>query len=231
MRQFGVVLLVISMCWPAQPFAFDILNPGAWFAPSVCPMVAPEVAVFLTPSGVVIDQTADAEAMDLASRSLVGASRIGWTTNGLAIAEIQSRADLVTNQIRLGDGRWCATLHSAAIGLGYLDPIRVMVSKRYAKFSCQYQAILEHEGLHVDIYRQTLTDHMRGFGPRVIERVIAAGPAYGATPEIASAGVEALLNEVVQEVIGGIKAESSRKNAVIDTDQSYFAIQARCPAW
>lgn len=231
MRFLAALTLSIALLPSTQASAIDVFNPESWFAPSICPMDLPKVTVRSTPSGVVIDQTLDAHGMEEASRTLIGASRAGWTTNGLAIAELRSRADLITNQVKLKDGSWCATLHDAVIGIGYGDPIKVMISKRYEKYSCQYRAVLEHEWLHVDVYRETLAGHLRGVEDRVVELLMAEGPGYGPTAAAASAAVERTVDGIVMEIIEGIKAESDRRNSVLDSDQSYFSIQAQCPGW
>ena len=223
------VLFVGLMVQPSS--AFDPFHPDRWFAPEICRAVVPDVVVSSIPSEVRIDHSMSSDQIDAAARRLRGSVMAGWRTNGLAEARLRTDGATTVSVVQLADGRWCGYLESADFLISYEDPLNIYISSTYDVGSCPYKAILHHELQHVDIYRNTLREHLSGAGERVTEIMVAAGPVIRRSKQEVSDMLESRVGQAVMDIANGIAAEAKRRNAALDTPQSYQVVQSECRNW
>lgn len=223
------VLLSTGLCPPAA--GFDLFRPDLWFAPSDCVVQIPDISVSSRESEVLIDHSMPHERIDGIARDLRGAVMSGWRTNGLAAAQLRSEGDTFMSIQELSDGSWCGSLEGGRFDIGYDDPMRIYVTSQYAPGSCPYEAIVQHELQHVDIYRSVLSAHLGDADRRIATIVFGNGPVRGATKGDVAAGIDAIVERAVSEVVDEIAAESRQRNGVLDTVDNYMRVQSACPQW
>lgn len=225
-----VAALVASMLsTPAT--AFDLLRPLDWFAPVSCNAEIPKIRISRSKATVRLDHTQDHRSIEGRMRTLAAAVRDGWTTNGLAIAQLQTEGESVTREIRLQDGSYCVTLNEANFLIGYDDPITIFISNRYPEGTCEYEAILRHERQHVDIYQQVLEQHLKGVVPSVVEAVRVYGPVYAPTAEAGRSRIKERIAQLIGTIADGVSGEARLRNAALDTPESYLLVQSQCDNW
>ena len=71
-----------------------------------------------------------------------------WIPTGLTLADSRYELKTATKIYDLGYGRYCAVLNQVHLFLGYRD-IDVYISSKYARGTCEYHSILNHENTHV----------------------------------------------------------------------------------
>lgn len=129
------------------------------------------------------------------------------------------------------DGRVCVMLEALRATWQVVD-LTVDVASEYAPGSCQYREVRAHEDEHVRITGYTL----RQFGPILKARLERAAAA--SVPRWDRAGsrdaVERMtrsLSAAGSEVLAEFQADLKRRNAAIDTPESYREVSKRCKTW
>lgn len=229
--KLAIAALALLASAQAPALAFDLMRPLSWLAPSGCSAEVPTIRIGRTEPSVLIDHSKDHRQIDVEARTLKSAVQEGWMTNGLAIARLRTEGESITRETQLQDGRWCVTLSEARFVIGYESPINVFISKRYAKGSCEYDAILRHESQHVEIYEEVLEQHLSGIVPNLVEAIRLSGPAYGKTAASARAAIEGRVNSLISTLADGITTEARQRNGALDTPESYRAVQSQCDGW
>lgn len=228
MRPFVILALLLATS-PAQ--AFDILDPSTYFAPSSCELTSPEVKVTTSDTPVQVDVSHSSEDLDGMGRSMKGALREGWVTNGLTTAFLRTSVDSVTKVSKLSDGRWCAALVNVTFSADYESPIHVFISNRYAPGSCQYGAVYGHEMQHVGISKAILAADMDGAEARIQADIVGRGSFVAATQQQARDAAEAVANAEMLQLSDLITREAGARNAALDTESNYRRIESQCPQW
>ena len=231
MKPFVHALALVAAMLPSPAFAFDILRPMDWFAPTSCNAEVPNIRISRNKATVRIDHSQDHRSIEGRMRTLSAAVRDGWTTNGLAIAQLQTEGESVTREVRLQDGRYCVTLNEANFLLGYGDPITIFISNRYPEGTCEYEAILRHERQHVAIYQQVLEQHLKGVVPSIVEAVRVYGPVYAPTAEAGRDRIKERIAQLIGTIADGVSGEARLRNAALDTPESYLLVQSQCDNW
>ena len=228
-KTLAAALITTGICSPAA--GFDLFRPDLWFAPSDCVVQVPDITVSSRASEVMIDHSMPHERIDGIARDLRGAVMSGWRTNGLAAAQLRSEGDTFMSIQEMSDGSWCGYLEAARFDIGYDDPMRVYVTSQYPQGTCPYEAIVQHELQHVDIYRSVLSSHLDDADRRIAAIVFGNGPVRGETKDDVAAGIDALVERAVSEVVDEIAAESRQRNGVLDTVDNYMRVQSACSQW
>lgn len=172
-----------------------------------------------------------APANEIARRSQEAGSTAAGppaVTRGVTLTKLAVRTSYTLAERTFPDGRRCAALKHIEARLGY-DGITVLIDRRYDKGTCQYRTILEHELEHVRINKDAVRVHEDAFRRGLQQllrrwegRWVPAGDAKQLDRE---------LNKVVSDAMEQIRASARRRNARIDTPESYAAVQERCDSW
>ena len=155
---------------------------------------------------------------------------LDWQPVGLTQTELEFRMRVEVNAAPAGGKRFCGSLDRVEAFLGYGD-LYVYIARKYRRRSCHYESILEHENLHVSIFRDTL-EH---YAPRVEKRLRQT--AERLTPVLVGSAQQAAnqLQEAMQRrmrpLFREMNATLDRANAAIDTPENYKREQAHCKNW
>jgi hypothetical protein len=147
---------------------------------------------------------------------------------GLTIGRYDLEVTVNDDTVR-DDSGYCTRLRAAAVEIG-LKQLDVIVDRRFAPGSCERQAVLDHEGEHVEVFR----DALRYYLP-VLERALAqtALPRDipGADPKAAQAAYLELITDSLKPVFAAIHNRARDKNARLDLPEIYAAVFKRCRQW
>ncbi len=118
----------------------------------------------------------------------------------------------------------------AEIHVGFDKPVKILLPDRYPRNGCPYAALLSHETQHVDINRSALASGEPRFR-RAVEDLAGIFPIRSDDVEEARVQAEAVAAEAVERVRQSVLDEIGARNAAIDTEASYRALQALCDDW
>lgn len=154
----------------------------------------------------------------------------GRRVHGLTHSSLGYQLQGAFDAVGLADGTWCLWPRAVHADLGY-TATTVYVSRDYPKGTCAFAAVLSHEHDHVAINEQVVEDHagrLRG----VLARLARQGfPMAGPDPEILRAHAQAMMDAAFRDALGPLLAERTRRNAAIDTEAGYRALNAQCEQW
>jgi len=153
-----------------------------------------------------------------------------WIPTGLTVADENYQLKTNTKIYQLGHNRYCAVLKSANLFIGYRN-IDVYITSKYRQNSCEYESILNHENVHVQIFRDTLYLHSQGIERTISKKAAMLGPVYLRSPDAAANKLQSLLDAQIRPLFKRMSGDISRKNARIDTKANYRREQAMCSNW
>ncbi len=154
----------------------------------------------------------------------------GWSPSGLTVADENYRIRTKTKLYQLGRDRFCAVLKSANLFIGFKN-IDVYLINKYRKGSCEYRSVLDHENVHVRIFRETLQKHAAGINRALHQYSGKIGPVYLRSPDAAANHLQSLLDAKVRPLFRRMSQEMKRRNAKIDTKANYRREQKKCSNW
>jgi hypothetical protein len=153
-----------------------------------------------------------------------------WVPSGLTVADENYHLKTNTKIYQLGRNRYCAVLKSANLFIGYRN-IDVYITNKYRRGSCEYESILNHENIHVQIFRDTLFKHAGGIERAIRRYAGKIGPVFLRSPDAAANHLQSLLDAKIRPLFSRMSADISRKNARIDTKANYRREQKLCSNW
>lgn len=163
-------------------------------------------------------------------RKVSGGKKGLWRPVGLTLTELEFFLSVRVTATPAAKGRYCGHLESVEATIGY-EKLTVYVARKYRPGSCHYRSIMDHEQLHVSIFRNTLAQ----FSPRVERRLRRAAAAM--RPIVSSSADQAAnrMQRKLQNEIKPLFREMNRvldaANAKLDTPENYRREQARCNGW
>jgi hypothetical protein len=121
---------------------------------------------------------------------------------------------------------WISGIH---LVLAYRNP-EVYIAGRYPKESCEYRAVLEHEGEHVAADREVV----KTFAEKM-QSALRAGdwPTYKnphpvSSMEAGRAQAAARLEEIIRPLFEELKEQRRQARLALDSDENYRRTQRRC---
>ena len=153
-----------------------------------------------------------------------------WVPTGLTVADENYHLKTNAQIYYLGQGRFCAVLESAELFIGYRN-IDVYISNKYNRNTCEYDSILSHENVHVQIFRDTLYRHASSIERKIKSVAPKIGPVYLRSADAAANKIQRLLDAQVRPLFRRMSDEITRKNSRIDTAANYRREQALCSNW
>lgn len=115
------------------------------------------------------------------------------------------------------------------VRLGY-RAVEIFIPREYAKGTCPYEAVLEHEQEHVERDRALL----EGYAARLekalqnVEWPTAARPLDGFSEVEAKKRLEEALERIVKPSLEELKKKREEARAALDTRKNYEAMRHRC---
>lgn len=199
-----------------------------------CPRLkqAPKVTVKAAPGELQLDRTLDDQGLKSLVQKLEHNMHLTrGQPLGLTIGPLGARYRTGIRTAKRQHGGYCVWLTRAEVTVGY-ETLQVFVDQKYEKGSCEYDAIMEHEMQHVAINRETLKAYMPRFRDTVVKaaRYKPSMHILG-VPRQAKDAYLLYLKRRLDPILRALEAERRRKNANIDTPESYQDIQSRCENW
>lgn len=127
-------------------------------------------------------------------------------------------------------GRYCALPTEINIKMGY-PTFEVLIDRRYRHGTCQFNAILDHENEHVDLYLHTLDRMTPWLESQILGEIDRIKPLIVTSIDRAAQHFTQLLMRKIKAAAAKLSRAAARANARIDTDESYRTTQAQCRKW
>jgi hypothetical protein len=199
----------------------------------VCPPAAqaPSVTVRIKPGGVVINNRQSHKGLRrLHNGRSTTKSAMGWNPVGLTSTELGFQMKVRVSAVPSQRNRYCGYLDSVDATVGY-EKLTVYVARKYRPGSCQYGSIMDHEKLHVMVFRRILDR----YAPRLERRITSAAarlrPVVTGNAKQAASRLKNKLKQEIQPLFREMNQQLNRDNAKLDTPQNYKREQARCENW
>lgn len=153
-----------------------------------------------------------------------------WEQAGLTKAKEAYRLRLSSQTLDLGNGRYCVMLDKITVSLGYTE-MKVYVDQKYSRGTCEYDAVLRHENLHVRINHAAMDYHAPRIAQQLKQYANSLGPLYTRSPKQSNKQLRQLLSQKMAQLHKPMVAERRRRHGEIDTPDNYRSEQARCISW
>lgn len=154
----------------------------------------------------------------------------GRGTIGLTVAIVNGQGDFESDVRKTSGGRWCATLTSLTLRIGFDGPLTVYAGAEFPDGSCAFNEILRHELGHVQRYKAALADARPLAEDVVLKQMRQQGAsATGRTAEAANAALQRIVSKANSAMVSAITDFSLRRNLTIDTPEEYARVYAKCP--
>lgn len=227
-RLYGVVALVAAALWGASGAA------PAW-AGATCqkPPHPGSVEVNVSEPAVEFDHSLSKPELAKLSATEVGHGHgKGSIVFGLTAGQLRSQLAIQTQLEKRRDGVYCGWPARVTATVGYEGPIAVYVAAEHAKGTCQHKAILSHEMKHVAVFKETLRDHETRLR-KALERALAKGkfPVTGRDREAVQAELGKRFEAAFTRAVAEAASERDRRNARLDTPESYRRTRDLCDSW
>ena len=217
-------MLLAAGCWLAWP---------AEARAAACPEAdsMPTVSLETISGDVVYDTGRNRNELHrLQGRGGASSQGRGWHPIGLTQTELQFKMNIRVNTMLRPDRSHCASLSAVEASLGY-ERITIYVDSRYRAGSCQYQSVLDHEHLHLAVFRDTLAVYAPEVERRLGEAAGRLRPISARTPEQAAARLQKALQREMEPLFNEMNRRLDAENNRLDSEHNYRREQARCSEW
>ncbi|MGC2854924.1 hypothetical protein ACM64Y_05575 [Novispirillum sp. DQ9] len=154
----------------------------------------------------------------------------GRRVHGLTHSSLGYQLQGSFDAVGLPDGSWCLWPRSVEADLGYSDTT-VYVARDYPPGTCAFDAVLAHEHEHVGINEQVVADHAGRLRDALLRLARQGFPLAGPDPAVLRARGQAMMDAGFRDALTPLLADRTRRNAAIDTESSYRALNGRCDRW
>jgi len=156
----------------------------------------------------------------------------GSAVFGLTAGQLKSQLSVHSLLEKRRDGVHCGWPARVIATAGYDGPIAVYVAREHPTGTCQYEAVLGHEMEHVAVFKEAL----RGYEKRLrkaLERALAKGsfPVMGRDRDAVEAEVGKRFEAAFKRAVTEAARERDRRNARLDTPESYRRTRNLCRSW
>ena len=157
-------------------------------------------------------------------------SRAHANAIGLTYAEVSLELGASTRSIPRARGGYCVYLEEVQADFGF-DRVDVYVGREYRLGTCEFRTILDHENEHVAINNSVV----RTYAPRIRQamegELRSMKPIFTPTVNTGARRAVEELRQRIQPMMKAFQQEQRRRNAEIDTDTNYGALQELCLDW
>jgi len=147
---------------------------------------------------------------------------------GLTIGRYDLEVTVNTDSLRDGSG-YCAQIRAVHVEIG-LKQLDVIVDRRFAPGSCERQAVLDHEGQHVAVFREAVRYYLPA-----LEHALAQTPLpldiHVADRNAARAVYLGPVTDSLKPIFAAINGRARDGNMRLDMPESYAAVFKRCSQW
>lgn len=114
-----------------------------------------------------------------------------------------------------------------------VEPL-MMIARDYRKGTCEYNAVLVHERLHVKALLDFQQEYARKFKSRlkkIAQRVNSAQIVSSSQTRIAQQQIQDQINAEIQAYFEQIKPIIQQRQQAIDSPEEYRHVNAKCDNW
>ncbi len=207
---------------------------AAWAA-SFCtePPEAPTVEVSITAPEIEVDHSLSRQELERHAAEEYGDEHAeGSSIFGLTAGRIRSQLFVHTLTEKRRSGQRCVWPSRLVATLAYDGPIAVYVAREYRRDSCQHKAVLAHEMEHAAVLREALEDYKQRL-EEALRRALDRGlfPYTGQDGELVKIRAERYFEAPFRQALAAAERERDRRNAALDTPESYRRTREACPSW
>ncbi|MDD9878437.1 MAG: hypothetical protein OXR84_13440 [Magnetovibrio sp.] len=217
----------------AMPLTFALVSTGPARSAAKCPHVAhsPAVTLDVKMGAIKLDNGRSRQQLTrLQDRRKSAGRRAGWRPVGLTLTELEFFMSVRVNAVPTARGSFCGHLQAVEATIGY-EKLTVYAARKYRPGSCHYRSIMDHENLHVAVFRNTLEK----YAPRVRHRLERAAaelrPVLAHSANQAATRLQKRLQSQIKPLFREMNREMDRANARLDTPENYRREQAKCTDW
>ena len=149
---------------------------------------------------------------------------------GLTSTKQSISANMRGQTSQIPSGLFCFRLTSVDIKIKMLK-LDVYVLGKYARGSCQYAAIIDHEHEHVSIYQTGIRTMEQAFKNKLGYIIRNLPPGIANTSDKAGEIVFSKMREKINQIKLPIEREMKFRDRQIDTPQSYKRLTQKCSKW
>ncbi len=162
--------------------------------------------------------------------------KVSPNTLGLTVADLSiSIAGKAQPKIERQGKQICVSLDALAFKMGYeKDGLKVYIDKKYKPGSCEYEVIREHENHHVAVAQQAMLFFRPDIEAKIHEIISNLRPQIVTSEKDITKVIEKQTKQVITELeplLRHINQTIAKKQAQIDTPESYEKTQALCKNW
>jgi hypothetical protein len=149
---------------------------------------------------------------------------------GLTSTKQSISAKMVGLTNKMSSGLFCYNVTSVNIEIKILT-LDVFVLGKYARGSCQYTAIIDHEHEHVATYKTGINQLKRALNNKLLESIKNLPPGISNTPKKAGNATFRMIQNKINQIKIPIEREMRYRDRQIDTPLNYKLLQQKCPSW
>ena len=153
-----------------------------------------------------------------------------WKILGLTQTEFKYTLKTTAKFKQADRGRYCAYPVSFNLDIGY-ENFTVYIDRKYRPGTCEYQAILKHENLHIAIYKRYLKRYIPYIKKQARAAAKAVQPVIISSPNQGTKHIQKQFQGLIRPLILKLNREADYSNAQIDTPESYRKLQLLCNNW
>lgn len=148
---------------------------------------------------------------------------------GVTYSEIAFYLEGNTTIVPQGGG-YCVYLNAVTAEFGW-KRMEVHIAREYARGTCEYNAVLDHENQHVSIIKNALSDYAPRLRAELERELRRQQPIF--TRNARSAADQAVedLYGRMQGVVDRFQQTQAVRHGQIDSSSNYGAIADLCPNW
>ena len=188
-----------------------------------------EISLDFDPGRIVYDDNVSRRRLARLSKTKSTSNRqFRQYTMGLTQIEYGSEYRIETQGVALGRNRICARLKSVSMKV-IIQTLKIYILRDFAPGSCEYDAILAHEHIHADNAQLTYQRNLPNIRRKLHREVERLGAVRDISHDRATKTLLRRLQLRMKPIMDRIEREMKRKNAAIDTPESYLRFNDRCP--
>ncbi len=208
--------------------------PQAW-ALACATNVPPQIQVIAKQDPIQYNITITQAQLNARASGLLAASsaihgsggEVGGLTEGLINSQMQMEFATESQ-----GGATCIRPSKIVVSIKYQPTI--LIANEYQRGSCNFKAVLQHEGKHVatdqnairkyiPIFQNTLASSAQG--------LLSANPVPTTATQEMSKRMQAMLGKTLDNVMKTLSAERETLQTNVDTPSEYARVQSLCSAW
>lgn len=200
-------------------------------ASAFCDKIATRVQITTNPGNVQYITTLSRSDFIQGKKHKVSPNTLGLTVADLSISisgKTQPKIERQGKQI-------CVSLDTLAFKMGYeKGGLKVYIDKKYKPGSCEYEVIREHENYHVAVAQQAMLFFKPDIEAKIHEIISNMRPQIVTSEKEIDKVIQEQTKHVITELtplLTHINQTIAKKNAQIDTPESYEKTQALCKNW